>query len=57
METIGENLSGSAILTKLQATNFSEIALKASVHYFLSKFYFSLDDSPSKTMKNVFYFI
>ena len=24
---------------------------------FLSNFYFSLNDSPSKTMKNVFYFI
>ena len=31
--------------------------LKASVRYFLSNFYFSPNDSPSKTMKNVFYFI
>ena len=31
--------------------------LKACVCYFLSKFYFSPNDSPSKTMKNVFYFI
>ena len=31
--------------------------LKACVHYFLSNFYFSPNDSPSKTMKNVFYFI
>ena len=30
--------------------------LKACVHHFLSDFYFSPDDSPSKTMKNVFYF-
>ena len=29
----------------------------ASVHYFLSNFNFSSNDSPSKTMKNVFYFI
>ena len=31
--------------------------LKACVHYFLSNFYFSPNDSPSKTMKNVFHFI
>ena len=31
--------------------------LKACVHYFLSKFYFSPNDSPSQTMKNSFYFI
>ena len=30
---------------------------KACVRYFLSNFYFSPNDSPSKTMKNVFYFI
>ena len=30
---------------------------KACVCYFLSNFYFSSNDSPSKTMKNVFYFI
>ena len=30
--------------------------VKACVHYFLSNFYFSSNDSPSKTMKNVFYF-
>ena len=30
---------------------------KACVHYFLSNDYFSPYDSPSKTMKNVFYFI
>ena len=28
--------------------------LKACVHYFLSNFYFSPNDSPSNTMKNVF---
>ena len=31
--------------------------LGALVRYFLSNFYFSSDDSPSKTMKHVFYFI
>ena len=31
--------------------------VKACVSYFLSNFYFSPNDSPSKTMKNVFYFI
>ena len=30
---------------------------KACVCYYLSKFYFSPNDSPQKTMKNVFYFI
>ena len=30
---------------------------KASVRYFLSNLYFSLNDSPSKSMRNVFYFI
>ena len=30
---------------------------KACVCYFLSNFYFSPNDIPSKTMKNVFYFI
>ena len=29
---------------------------KACVYYFLSNFYFSPNDSPSKTMKNVFLF-
>ena len=30
---------------------------KACVHYLLSNFYFSPNDSPSKTLKNGFYFI
>ena len=30
---------------------------KACVRYFLINFYFSPNDSPSKTMKDVFYFI
>ena len=29
---------------------------KACLHYFLSNSYFSPNDSPSKAMKNVFYF-
>ena len=33
------------------------ILLKACVSYFLSNFYFLPNNSPSKTMKNVFYFI
>ena len=31
--------------------------LKACVRYFLTNIYFSPNDSPSKTMKYVFYFI
>ena len=31
--------------------------IKACVGYFLTNFYLSPDDSPSKTMKDVFYFI
>ena len=33
------------------------IILQVGVHYFSSNFYFQPNDSPSKTMKNVFYFI
>ena len=32
----------------------NNILLKAGVRYFLSNFYFSPNDSPSKTMKHVF---
>ena len=32
------------------------LSVKACVRYFLSNFYFSPNDSPSNTMKNVFYF-
>ena len=42
------NWHGSGALT----VNF-----KACVHYFLTNFYFLPNDSPSKTMKDVFYFI
>ena len=31
--------------------------VKACACYFLSNFYFSLNDSPSETMKNIFYFV
>ena len=34
-----------------------KIDFKACVRYFFSNFYFSPNDRPSKTMKNVFYFI
>ena len=33
----------------------AEVTFKACVCYFLSKFYFPLNDSPSKTMKNVLF--
>ena len=33
------------------------LKFKACVRYFLPNFYFSPNDSPSKTMENVFYFI
>ena len=33
------------------------LKFKVCVHYFLSKFHFSPNDSPSETMKNVFYFM
>ena len=36
--------------------NYASCKFKACV-YFLSNLYFSLNDSPSKTMKNVFFFI
>ena len=35
----------------------NDCIFKACVRYFLSNFDFSLNDSPSKSMKNVFYFI
>ena len=34
----------------------SFFSFKACVRYFLSKFYFSPNDGPSKTMKNIFLF-
>ena len=35
----------------------SLLLVKACVHYFYQIFIYSSNDSPSKTMKNVFYFI
>ena len=46
--------SKSTVTKKLVAVVMN---VKACIHYFLSNFYFSPNDSPSKTMKNVFYFI
>ena len=42
---------------KLLTAIFANHCFKAGVHYFSSNFYFSPNDSSSKTMKNVFYFI
>ena len=50
-----KKFTGSCSLSK--AARMSSVYLKACVHYFLSNFYFSPNDSPSKTMKNAFYFI
>ena len=36
---------------------FEIVVFKACVYYFLSKIYISQNDNPSKTLKNVFYFI
>ena len=43
--------------TKHTGKNVADTIFKACVRYLLSNFYFSPNDSPSKTMKNVFYFI
>ena len=40
-----------------KSTFSSLMPLKACVRYFLTNFYFSPNDSPLKTMKDVFYFI
>ena len=48
------------LMIPINSTNDQNICVdlfKACVHYFLSTFYFSPNDSPSKIMKNVFYFI
>ena len=44
-------------LTERVLGTSDERLFKAGVRYFLSKFYFSLNDSPSKTMKNISYFM
>ena len=38
-------------------TILNKLKLRACVRYFLSNFYFSPNNSPSKTTKNDFYFI
>ena len=45
------------IKQKFMFENYKERLFKACVCYFLSNFYFSPNDSPSKTIKNAFYFI
>ena len=40
-----------------QKDKSSDSKVKACVCYFLSKIYFSPNDSSSRTMKNIFYFI
>ena len=55
-----ENFKELNINLELQPSKFllvQRFLFKACVRYFLSNFYFSPNDSPSKTMKNVFYFI
>ena len=37
--------------------SFELYIIKAYVRYFISNFYISPNDNPSKNMKNVFYFI
>ena len=45
-------------LYRKHAIKTSAIApFKVCVYYFLTNFYFSPNDSPSKTMEDVFYFI
>ena len=41
----------------LQGVGNYMFKVKACVRYFLLNFYFSPNDSPSKTLKDVFYFI
>ena len=43
--------------TPLRELTQNKTNFKACVHYFLRNFYFSPNDSPSKTMKDAFYFI
>ena len=48
------------VYVKIRTTVFPYLLVnlfKAYVCYFLSNFYFSPNDSPSKTMKSFFYFI
>ena len=50
----GEDFLNNVFPFKLKYTSS---ILQACVCYILSNFYFSPNDSPLKTMKNVFYFI
>ena len=47
----------SHVTTVISVTVYGVSVVKACVHYFLSNVYFQPNDSPSKTMKNTFYFI
>ena len=59
IDTNSERINFS-IFENINQENTSEHAIhvfKACARYFLSNFYFAPNDSPSKTMKNVFYLI
>ena len=66
-DEFGANIFHSLVEEKLRLSTFSVVRvikteifmsfIKACVHYFLPNVYFSLNNSPSKTVKNVFYFI
>ena len=47
----------SHVTTVISVTVYGVSVVKACVHYFLSNVYFQPNDSPSKTIKNTFYFI
>ena len=51
------NPSKSVYSNPCHTNTFFKSLLKTFAHYFLSNFYFSPNDSPSKIIKNVFYFI
>ena len=46
-----------ALLTTILSIPVNKTAVKSCVCHFLTNFYFSPNDSSSKTMKDVFYFI
>ena len=46
-----------AVPKTVKRSSICQCIIKACARYFLSNFSFSPNDSPSKTMKNVFYFI
>ena len=52
------NATKATLIEKVTTNTIQYVSeFKACICYFLSNFYFSRNDSPSKTMKNVFYFI